>query len=263
MSDWPSSHLVRITAGSLGEVPLHGALAASAGLAATGSSLKYQIIQGPGAGSLIIRDDPGSGSILSWEDVIPVPVADLKNLRNNFRGALISGRLLATLLKVTSALKSLEPSPLDLAVTLVNNLLDGPRTLLYVSSDRYLSLLLRYLSEFHEVECGPKPLARQSLTTIVSICVQWIAEVASTGSPYREGGEEEVLSEIRARVESNPSVGGFPAMVERAGDAAAMIAEAWETEAGRERLASGLLEPVLTIGHCALALLAKSLEDGE
>ena len=269
MSDWPSSPLVRITAGSLGEVPLHGALAASAGLAATGSSLKYQIIQGPGAGSLISRDDPDSGSTLSWEYVIPVPVADLKNLRNKFRGALISERLLATLLKVTSALKSLEPSPLDLAVTRVNNLLDGPRTPLDVSSDRYLSLLLRYLSDFHEVECGPKPRAIQSLTTIVSICVRWIAEVASTGSPYREGGEEEeeeeeeVLSEIRARVESNPAVGGFTAMVERAGDAAARIGEAWETEAGRERLASGLLEPVLTIGHCALALLAKSLEDGE
>nr|DAS00733.1 MAG TPA: hypothetical protein [Caudoviricetes sp.] len=263
MSDCPSSPLIRITAGSLGEVPLHGALAASAGLAATGSSLKYRIIQGSDVGSLIGRDDPDSVRILAWEDVIPVPAADLKNLRNKFRGALISERRPATPLKVTSALKSLEPSPPDLAVTRVNNLLDVSRTLLDVSSDRYLSPLLRSLSDFHEVECGPKPRASQSLTTIGSICVRWIAEVAPTGSPYREGGEEEVLSGLRAKAESDPAVGGFPAMVERAGDAAARIDEAWETEEGQERLAPGLLEPALTLGHYALALLAKSLKDGE
>lgn len=87
MSDWPSSPLIRITAGSLGGVPIHGALAASAGLAAIGSSFKYQIIQGPGTGGLIRRDDPDSGSILAWEDVVPVPAADLEDLRTEFRGA--------------------------------------------------------------------------------------------------------------------------------------------------------------------------------
>ena len=105
MSDWPSSPLIRITSGSLwGRVPLQGALAASAGLAASGTSFKYQIIQGPGVGQLIRRDVPDSGSILSWEDVVPVPADDLRRLQGEFRGAAISERCLSALLKVTSAL---------------------------------------------------------------------------------------------------------------------------------------------------------------
>lgn len=164
MIDWPSSPLIRVTSGSLREVPLHGALAASVGLAAHGTPFKYQIIRGPGSGNLLRRDDPDSGSILAWEDVAPVPVADLENLRAAFRGADISER-----------------------------------------------------------------------------------------------GKSGALAEVRGRVESDPAVGGFPAMAVLAGDAAAWIYEDRETEEGRRRLANGLTEPVLTIAHYALALLAKSL----
>lgn len=263
MSDWPSSPLIRITAGSLGGVPLHGALAASAGLAATGSYFKYQIIQGPGVGGLIRRDDPDSGSIFAWEDVVPVPAADLENLRAEFRGASISERRLSALLRVTSSLGLSAPSPLDRAVAEVEALLEGPRTLPDTSSERYLALLLGALATFQGVEHGPRPQAEQVLATIVRICIQWVAEVAPPGSQFAERGESGALAEVRSRVESDPAIGGFPAMAALAGDSATWIDEASETEKGQRRLTNGLTGPVLTIAHYALALLAKSLEDGE
>lgn len=263
MSDWPSSPLIRITSGNLRGVPLHGALAASAGLAAVGTDFKYQIIRGPGTGHLLCRNDPDTGSIRAWEDVEPVPVADLKRLRDEFQGAPSSERRLSALLKVTSVLKSLEPTPLDLAVTQVNSLLDGPRTLLDTSSDRYLSRLLRSLSTLQGVEHAPGPREEESLATIVCICVRWVAEIAPSWSRYAEQGESGILAEVRARVESDLAVGGFLTMAALAGEAAARIDEARESEEGRRRLAEGLAGPLLAIARCALALLARSLEDGE
>lgn len=263
MSDWPSSPLIRITAGSMGGVPLRGALAASAGLAAAGPYFKYQIIQGPGVGSLIRRDDPDSGSILAWEDVVPVPAADLENLRAEFRGAALTDRRLSSLLQVTSTLEPPAPSPLDRAVTWVDRILEGPRTLLDTTSEEYLALLLGSLATFQGAEHGPRLQEGQVLATIVRICIQWVAEVTPPGGRFDGLGESGALAEVRARVESDPAVGGFPAMVALAGDAASWVAEARETEEGQRRLAGGLAEPVLTIAHYALSLLAKNLEGGE
>ena len=259
MSDWPSSPLIRITAGSLRGVPLHGALAASAGLAATGSSFKYQIIQGPGAGSLIRRDDPDSCRVLAWEDVIPVPVADLQTLRTEFRGASLSGRRLSALLQVTSTLEPPAPSPLDQAVARVSNLLEGPRTLLDTPPEGYLSQLSRSLLTLQEVEHGPGPQEEEVLATIVRICVRWVAEIAPPWSRYGEQGESGILAEVRARVESDPPVGGFLTMTALVGEAAALIYEARESEDGWRRLAEGLADTVLAIARCALASLAESL----
>ncbi len=256
MSSWPTHEFIRVIDGyrkDYGHIdPVY------AFRCRDGSYLL--LTDGPDAGYL---SEGGGDRIYRWETVVPVPADDLKNLQDEFRGAYISERRLAALLAVTSILKSLEPSPLDLAVTQVNNLLDGPSTLLDTSSERYLALLLEALSNLQGVEHGPRPQVSQALATIVRICVQWVAEVAPTGSPYWNQGGEGVLLKVRAMVESDPAVGGFPAMVVRAGDAASWVDEARETEEGRERLASGLPEPVLTIGHYALALLAKSLEDGE
>lgn len=263
MSDWPSSPLIRITVGSLGGVPIHGALAASAGLTATGPYFKYQIIQGPGVGSLLRRDDPDSGRILAWEDLVPVPAADLENLRAEFRGAALADRRLSALLQVTSTLEPPAPSPLDRAVTRVEQLLEGPKTLLDTSSEKYLALLLGSLATFQGVEHGPRPQAEQVLATIVRICIQWVVEVTPSEGRFDGLGESGALAEVRARVESDPAVGGFPAMVELAGDSASWVNEARETEEGLRRLAAGLVEPVLTIAHYALSLLAKSLEGGE
>lgn len=105
MSDWPDSPLIRITSGNLRGVPLHGAIAASAGLVEVGTDFKYRIILGPGTGYLLRRYAPDSGRILAWEDVTPVPTDDLRRLRSEFRGAAISERQLGALLKVTSHVK--------------------------------------------------------------------------------------------------------------------------------------------------------------
>lgn len=263
MGNWPHSPLIRITSGSLRGVPLLGALAASAGLAASGESFKYQIIRGPGAGSLIRRDDPGSGSILAWEEVVPVPATYLESLRTEFRGAELSERRRATLLRVTSFLRPPAQSPLERAVARVEALLEGSRTLLDTSPDMYLSRLLRSLSALQEVEHGPRPQEAEALATIVRICVQWLAEIASPRSRYDGQGESGILAEVRARVESDPDVGRFLAMTELAGDAADWIDGARESGMGPEELFVRLSEPVLSIAHYALALLAKCLEGGE
>lgn len=102
MSDWPSSPLIRITSGNLRGVPLHGAIAASAGLAATGEYFKYQIIQGPGTGYFLRKDCPDSGRILSWEDVAPVPITALLDLLEAWRG--LGGDNLRRLRNVEDAL---------------------------------------------------------------------------------------------------------------------------------------------------------------
>ncbi|WP_311359378.1 hypothetical protein [Actinomyces oris] len=264
MSDWPDSPLIRITSGSLwGGVPLHGALAASAGLSASGTSLKYQIIRGPGTGQLIRRDYPDSGNILAWEDVVPVPADDLKRLRDEFRGATISERLLGSLLQVTSHLAPEKLSPVGQAVSRVGEALSGSMTLPDTSSEEYLASLLDALSDFQGLENDSASLeAERTLFRIVRLCVEWIVDVASAEGQSGELDALRVLAEVQTRAESDPAIGGFTAMAVLAGDAAAGIYEDRETEEGRRRLANGLTEPVLTIAHYALALLAKSMEGG-
>ena len=58
----------------------------------------------------------GSRSVCRPEgdlDTVPVPVDDLKALSSEFRGAALSERRLAALLRVTSSLKPPSPSPED------------------------------------------------------------------------------------------------------------------------------------------------------
>jgi|GEM_PF-5724732 hypothetical protein len=252
MSSWPTHEFIRVIEGYR---KYYGHIDPVYALRCRGGS--YLILtDGPDAGYL---SEGGGDRIDRWEAVVPVPADDLKNLQDELRGDDISDRSLAALLKVTYTLKSLETTPLDLAVTKVNNLLDGPSTLLDTSSDRYLALLLAALSTLQEVEHGPRPQVSQALATIVRICVQWVAEVAPTGSPYWDQGGEGVLLKVRARVESDPAVGGFPAMAVLAGDAATWVDEARETEEGRERLASGVIEPVFSVAHYALALLTENM----
>nr|DAX92683.1 MAG TPA: hypothetical protein [Caudoviricetes sp.] len=261
MSDWPNSPLIRITSGSLrGTVPLNGALAASAGLAASGTAFKYRVIQGPGTGRLIREDDPDSGSILSWEEVVPVPADDLRRLHGEFRGVSLSESQLSALLQITSCLDPGAASPLDQAVSAVEEALRGSMTSPDTSSEEYLAILLRALSNFQELELGPSsPEKMRSLSEIVRICVEWVAEISSTDRSGTGWGALEALDEARRRVKSDPAIGGFPAMAALAGDAASWVDEARDIEEDRQRLGSWLPEPVLTLAHYALALLAECL----
>ena len=202
--------------------------------------------------------------IYDWEDLVPVPADDLKLLRSEFRGAALSERRLSALLQVTSHLPSTPTSPLDKAVCMVEEALSGSMTLSDTSSEEYLAWLLGALSDFQEFENDPASAERgRSLVRIARFCVEWIAEIGSPEGFSAEREALEALAEVRARVESDPAVGGFPAMASLAGDAAAWIDEVGETEAGRRGRAKGLTEPVLTLAHYALALLAENLKDDE
>ena len=213
MSDWPDSPLIRVTSEGWRGVPLHGALAASAGLSASGTSLKYLIIQGPGTGQLMRRDDPDSGSIISWEEVVPVPADDLKLLRGEFRGASLSDNQLRALLQVTSCLAPKAASPLDQGVSAVEEALSGSMTSLDTSSDEYLALLLEALPNFQEFGLDPVSSEKtRALSRIVRLCVELVAEFSSTDGSCAGRGALEALAEVRGRVESDPAIGGLPAM---------------------------------------------------
>ena len=258
MLTWPDKPLIRIIRGREYGEPIDGSLAVR-----EDPGGEYLLVSGPRAKNTVDPACTRTDSIDDWEEVTAVPSAALKRLRDEFRGAPISERRLAVLLEVTSSLKQPAPSPLGQAVARVSNLLEGPRTLLDTSSDRYLSQLLRSLHTLQEVEHEPGPREEEALATIVRICVSWVAEIAPPGSRYGEQGESGILAEVGARAESDPDVGGFLAMTALAGDAAGWIDGARESGTGPEELFLGLSEPVIHLAHYALALLAKTLKGGE
>ena len=175
---------------------------------------------------------------------MPVPADDLKNLRDEFRDAPVAGRRLGLLLRVTSNLPPTPATPLDRAVSKVEEALSGSMTSLDASSEEYLALLLEALSNFQGLERGPaSPERGRALSRITRLCVEWVARIAYADSPCEGQGESGILAEVRARVESDPAVGGFLTMTALAGEAAARIDEARESEEGRRRLAEGLAGP--------------------
>lgn len=257
MLNWPDKPLIRIIRGREYGEPIDGSLAVR-----EDPGGEYLLVSGPRAKNTVDPVCTRTDSIDEWEEVVVVPSASLKRLRDEFRGASISERRLAALQEVTSSLKQYAPTPLDQAVARVSNLLEGPRTLLDTSPDEYLSQLLRSLSTLQEVEHEPGPPEEDALATIARICVRWVADIAPPWSRYGEQGESGILAEVRARVESDPAVGGFLTMTALAGEAAARIDEARESEEGRRRLAEGLAGPVLALARCSLARMAQSLEGG-
>lgn len=257
MLTWPGKPIIRIIRGREYGEPIDGSLAVRKDPGGT-----YLLVSGPRVHSSVDPACTRTDSIDEWEEVVPVPAADLERLRDEFRGAPLSERRLAALLEVTSSLKQPAPSPLDQAVARVSNLLEGPHTLLDTSPERYLSQLSRSLSTLQEIEHEPGPSEEEALATIVRICVRWVAEIAPPLSRYGEQGESGILAEVRARVESDPTVGGFLTMTTLVGEAAARIGEARESEEGRRRLAEGLTGSVLALAHCALARMARSLGEG-
>lgn len=227
MITWPDKPLIRIIRGRKCEKPIDGSLAVR-----EDPGGEYLLVSGPRANNTVDPVCTRTDSIDDWEEVTVVPSASLKRLRDEFRGAPISERRLAALLEVTSSLKQSAPSPLDPAVARVSNLLDDPRTLLDTSPDEYLSHLLRSLATLQEAEHKPGPLEEEALATIARICARWVAEMAPPWSRYGEQGESGILAEVRARVESDPAVGGFLTMPARGGEAAARIDEARESKEG-------------------------------
>ena len=257
MSAWPTYEFIRILKGHrkyYGPIDPVYAFRCQDG--------SYQLLtDGPDEGYLA---EESGDRIDSWEGVVPVPANDLKNLRDEFRDAPIAGRRLSSILRVTSNLPPTPATPLDRAVSKVEEALSGSMTSLDASSEEYLALLLEALSSFQGLESGPaSPEKRRALSRITRLCVEWVARIAYADSPCEGQGARAALAEVRGRVESDPAVGGFLTMASLAGDAASWVEEVRETGEDRSRLGKELPGTILTIAHYALALLAKNLEDGE
>ena len=254
MTAWPDKPFIRIIRGTEYGEPIHGSLAIR-----EESEGRYLLVSGPHVNNSVDPVCTRTDTIDEWEDVVPCPASDLERLRDEFRGSVLSERRLSALLQVTSYVKPSTASPLDQAVYQVETSLSASMTLSDTSSEEYLALLLGAISDFQDLEMGPaSPEKGQALARIVRLSVEWIAATVSPGSANAGREALRALSEVKARVESDPAVGGFPALAALAGDAAARIDEARESEEGRRRLAEGLAEPVLTIAHYALAQMARS-----
>lgn len=230
MTAWPDKPFIRIIRGTEYDEPIDGSLA----VREESGGGRYLLISGPRVSSSVDPVCTRTDAIDEWEEVVPVPAADLKRLRDEFRGAALPKRRLSALLQVTSHVTPPSELPLDQAVSKVEEALSGSRTLSDTSSEEYLALLLEAISDFQGLERGPESLEkRRGLARIVRLCVEWVAATRSPGSPDVGITALEVLAEVRARVESDPAVGGFPDKAALAGDAALSVNEARGTGEGR------------------------------
>ena len=255
MFTWPDKPLIRIIRGREYGEPIGGSLAVR-----EDPGGGYFLVSGPRAKNTVDPVCTRTDSIDEWEEVVPVPAADLERLRDEFRGSTLSERRLSALLQVTSHVKPPAASPLDRAVYRVETSLSESMTLSDTSSEEYVALLLRAISDFQDLEMDPASLEKeQVLARIVRLCVEWIAEIDSPRSPDVGIQALGVLAEVRARVESDPAVGGFLTMATLVGEAATWIDEARESEEGQRRLTEGLAGPVRALARCTLARMAQSL----
>lgn len=215
-------------------------------------------------GATLMRpeDESSDGDLLSkWEDITPVPTADLERLRDEFRGAVLSSRRLSSLLQVTSHVTPPIESPLDQAVRQVETSLSGSMARSDSSHEEYLALLMSAVSDFQGLEEGPNsPERGEALTRIVRLSVEWVSKIVFPGKLFTDREVLEVLDEVQARVESDPAIGGFAAMAVQVGEAASWVDGAEDTDKGRKRLTKGLPDHVLTLAQYALALLSECFD---
>lgn len=236
MTAWPDKPFIRIIRGTEYGEPIQGSLAIR-----EEPESRYLLVSGPRVNNSVDPVCTRTDAIDEWEEVVPVPAADLERLRDEFRGSTLSERPLSALLQVTSHVKPPAASPpLDRAVDLVEILLSGSMTLSDTSCEGYLALLLDAISDFQGLERGPaNPEKELALARIVRLSVEWIAETRSSGNSDARREVLEALDETLGRVESDPAVGGFAAMASHAGDAAARVDEARETAEGAETAGCG------------------------
>lgn len=124
MTAWPDKPFIRIIRGTKYGEPIHGSLALR-----EEPDGRYLLVSGPRSKN---TGDPvctRTDSIDEWEEVVPVPAADLKRLRNEFRGSTLSERRRDALLQVTSCLTFEVSSAPDQAFSKMEESLSEPRHL--------------------------------------------------------------------------------------------------------------------------------------
>lgn len=105
---WPTSKLIRITAGTRGGNKIDGPLAVRA------CDGDYFTVEVPHNGGIVIREIPGD-EITKWEDNVPAPVNAINHLRTTFQGVKLPDAQQAALQEVISYLPAHKPTPLEKA----------------------------------------------------------------------------------------------------------------------------------------------------
>lgn len=223
MTNWPTAPLIRIIKGSIHGSPIDGKFAVRAPHGGYGIDTHF-LPQGYSG----VRID-------KWEDMTPVPTTALKRLQDAFRGIDVIESLEPPLLEVLSCLPADKPSPLDRAVTMVNEV-GGPMISAETLPEERLSLLLDALASVQSATRKGVPLA-----IVARICVDW----ADLENPRRDSLE---AARESAKVLSAP--GSFIFLSSLVGDVTTALCDNFSPR-----------HDLIDAGAYALAWAAQIIED--
>ena len=180
--NWPVAPLIHVIKGSIHGSPIDGKIAVRAPHGGYGIDTHF------------LPQGHSGARIDEWEEVTAVPTAALKRLQQAFRGIYVIESLEPPLLEVLSHLPADKPSPLDRAVTMVNEV-GGPMISAETLPADRLSLLLDALASVQDATRKAAPLAM-----FARICVDW------TDAESKRGDS---LEATRRRVEALSGLGDF------------------------------------------------------
>lgn len=181
-SNWPVAPLIRIIKGSIHGSPIDGKFAVRTPHGGYGIDTHF------------LPQGYFGARIDAWEEATAVPTAALKHLRDVFLGVELPLAQFAAIQQVTSHLPADEPSALDRAVTMVEEM-GGPMISAETLPADRLSLLLDALASVQDATRKASPLAM-----LARICVDW-ANV--------EGKRIDSLEVTRRRVDALFDSGDF------------------------------------------------------
>ena len=182
MTDWPTAPLICIKRGLKIQEEIRDELA----IRNTNGSYMTQKHTLYSTGAYNVIDE--------WEDVTPVPTAALKHLRDVFLGVELPLTQFAAIQQVVSHLPADKPSPLDRAVTMVEDM-SGPMISAETLPADRLSLLLDALASVQDATRKAAPLAM-----FARICADWADAESKRGDS---------LEATRRRVEALSGLGDF------------------------------------------------------
>lgn len=231
MTDWPTAPLICIKRGLKIQEEIRDELA----IRNTNGSYMTQKHTLYSTGAYNVIDE--------WEDVTPVPTAALKHLRDVFLGAELPLTQFAAIQQVVSHLPADKPSPLDRAVTMVNEV-GGPMISAETLPAERLAFLLDALASVQDGTHKTIPLAM-----VARICADWV-----------QADREEVVAveQMRSRAKSMPEVIGtdparFLVLAGIVGEAASMLGDGHPAVAGE----------LTNAGTYALAWAAQTIKEGD
>lgn len=138
MTNWPTEPFIRVNKGTENRHEIDGAIAVALDIDRPGGD--YYLMTGPRAGFTVDSEAPGD-RIDEWEEVTPVPTAELTELEQAFRGTEMIRRQTSAIQAVTSHLPADGPSQLGVVAEAAKQHDRGVR----LSDDGYVARLLRMM----------------------------------------------------------------------------------------------------------------------